>query len=224
VQSVRAWIGSIAVATAAIFAVTLPAAASSATGNVTVQWYAQAVVKMALTPNYATGCGTVKAVFGTQPAPVAPPQGCMAGGAIDFGGILAGTNYLYKFASHLNTQTNDANGVNVYGEGAADFVNTADGSSTPLYQTLYYLNSTSGGADSNTGFSASFPFNRTTASVAGNSFATAPTISYATYPAPIASTLAGGSADFYYDYQLKVPPLATNGQYYVWIVYTVVAK
>jgi hypothetical protein len=221
---VRAWIGSIAVAAAALLAAMSPAAASSATGNVTVQWYAQAVVKMGLTPNYATGCGTVKAVFGTQPAPVAPPQGCMAGGAIDFGGILAGSNYLYKFASHLNLQTNDANGVNIYGEGAADFVNQADSSSTPLNQALYYLNSTSGGADTNTGFSPALPFYRTNGSVAGNSFATAPTISYATYPAPIAGTNASGTADFYYDYQLKVPPIATTGQYYVWIVYTVVPK
>ena len=220
----RAWIGSIAIATAAILAVTLPAEASSATGNVTVQWYAQAVVKMALTPNYASGCGTVKAVFGSQPAPAAPPQGCMAGGPIDFGGILAGTNYLYKYASHLSTQTNDVNGLNIYGEGAADFLNTADGTSTPLNQALYYLTSTSGGADTNTGFSPSFPFYRTTNAVAGNSFSTTPTISYTSYPSPIASTMTGGISDLYYDYQLKVPPLATNGQYYVWIVYTVVPK
>lgn len=220
----RAWIGSLAVAAAAILAVVSPAAASSATGNVTVQWYAQAVVKMALTPNYAAGCGSVKAVFGTQPATVAPPQGCMAGGPIDFGGLLAGTNYLYKFASHLNLQTNDSNGVSVYGEGAADFVNTADGSFAALNQVLYYLPSTSGGADTNTGFSAGFPFYRTTNSVAGNSFATAPTITYASYPPPIASTSTSGSSDFYYDYQLKVPAIATGGQYYVWIVYTVVPR
>lgn len=220
----RAWIGSIALAAAAIFAATPPAAASSATGNVTVQWYAQAVVKMTLTPNYASGCGAVKAVFGTQPAATAPPQGCMAGGAIDFGGILAGTSYLYKYASHLNLQTNDSNGVNIYGEGAADFVNTADGSSTPLNQALYYLPSTSGGADSNTGFSASLPFYRTTNSVSGNSFGTAPTISYISYPSPIASTSLSGASDFYYDYQLKVPPMATGGQYYVWILYTVVPR
>jgi hypothetical protein len=221
---VRAWIGSIAVAAAAIVAGLLPATASATTGNVTVQWYAQAVVKMNLTPNYAAGCGSVKAVFGTQPAPVAPPQGCMTGGAIDFGGILAGTNYLYKYASHINTQTNDVNGVNIYGEGAADFVNMADGSSTPLNQALYYLPSTSGGTDNNTGFSASLPFYRTTNSVSGNSFSTTPTITYSSYPSPIASTATSGTSDFYYDYQLKIPPVVTGGQYYVWIVYTVVPR
>lgn len=221
----RAWIGSTAVAIAAIIAAISPAAASSATGTVKVQWYSQAVVKLALTPNYASGCGTVKAVFGTQPTPVAPPQGCMTGGAIDFGGILAGTNYLYKFASHLNLQTNDVNGVSIYGEGAADFVNTADGFTTPLNQALYYLTSSSGGADPNTGFSPSFPFYRTGGTVSGGgSFTTAPTIAYASYPPPIASTNVSGNADYYYDYQLKVPAIATNGQYYVWVVYTVVPK
>lgn len=220
----RAWIGSIAAAAAAMFAATLPAAASSATGNVTVQWYAQAVVKFALTPNYASGFGTVKAVFGTQPAPAPGPGSCLSGCAVDFGSVLAGTNYLYKYASHLNVQTNDVNGVSVYGEGAADFINTADGTSSALNQTVYYLNSTSGGSDPNTGYSPSYPFYRTSGSVSGNSFNTAPSIAYASYPPPLATTNASGASDFYYDYQLRVPSLATSGQYYVWIVYTVVPK
>lgn len=220
----RAWIGSIAVTVAAILAASLPAAASSATGSVTVQWYAQAVVKFALTPNYASGYGTVKAVFGTQPAPVPGPGACLQGCAVDFGSVLGGTNYIYKYASHLNVQTNDVNGVNVYGEGAADFVNQADGSSAPLNQAVYYVPSSSGGADTNTGFSPGLPFYRTTNAVSGNSFGSAPTISYTAYPPAIASTNVSGASDFYYDYQLHVPPLATGGQYYVWIVYTVVPK
>jgi hypothetical protein len=203
-----------------LFAAVAPASAA----NVTVKWYAQAAVKFTLTPNYASGCGTVKASFGTQPTPAAPPQGCMNGGAVDFGGVLSGTDYLYKYASHLNVVCNDANGVNVYGEGAADFYNTTDGSSTPLNQTLYYLNSTSGGTDTNTGFSSSLPFFRTTSSVSGNTFSTTPSIAYTAYPAPIASTMTNATSDFYYDYQLKVPPVATSGSYYVWIVYTVVPK
>lgn len=220
----RAWIGSIAVTAAAIFAAVLPAAASSATGNVTVQWYAQAVVKFALTPNYAAGYGTVKAVFGTQPAPAPGPAACLQGCAVDFGPVLAGTNYLYKYASHLNVQTNDVNGVSIYGEGAADFFNTGDSSSTPINQSVYYVASSSGGTDANTGFTPGFPFYRSSGSVSGNSFATAPSISYASYPPPLASTNAGGASDFYYDYQLRVPALATSGQYFVWIVYTVVPR
>jgi hypothetical protein len=190
---------------------------------VTVKWYAQAVVKFALTPNYATGYGTVKAVFGAQPTPAPGPGACLNGCAIDFGNVLAGTDYLYKYAAHLNIQTNDVNGVNIYGEGAADFFNQNDGTSTPLNQSVYYLTSTSG-SDTNTGFSPSLPFYRTTGSVSGNSFGTAPTITYTTYPAPIAQTLSSNTSDLYYDYQLKVPGGATTGAYYVWIVYTVVPK
>lgn len=220
----RAWIGSLAIAILIALAVWSPATASSATSSVTVKWYAQAVVKFALTPNYSSGYGTVKAVFGTQPTPSPGSAACLLGCAIDFGSVLAGTDYLYRYAAHLNVQTNDVNGVNVYGEGAADFYNQNDASSVNLNQSVYYLTSTSGGTDTNTGFSASYPFYRTTGAVSGNSFGTAPTIAYSTYPAPIASTMSAVTSDFYYDYQLKVPGAATNGAYYVWIVYTVVPK
>lgn len=220
----RAWIGSLTIAILIALVPWSPATASSATSSLTVQWYAQAVVKFALTPNYSSGYGTVKAVFGTQPAPSPGTGACLQGCAIDFGNVLAGTDYLYKYAAHLNIQTNDTNGVNIYGEGAADFYNQNDATSVPLNQAVYYLTSTSGGTDSNTGFSAAFPFYRTSGAVSGNSFGTAPSITYATYPAPITATTSAVTSDFYYDYQLKVPPTATNGAYYVWIVYTVVPK
>ena len=219
----RAWIGSLAIAILIAAAAWCPATASSATSSVTLKWYGQAVVKFSLTPNYASGYGTVKAVFGTQPTPAPGPDACLAGCAVDFGGVMGGIDYLYKYAAHLNIQTNDVSGVNVYGEGAADFTNTGDGSTQVLNQTLYYLPSVASG-DTNTGFSPSLPFYQTAGSVSGNSFGTAPTITYATYPSPMAQTSSAATADLYYDYQLKVPGAATGGQYYVWIVYTVVAK
>ncbi|MHB8147646.1 MAG: hypothetical protein ACYDGM_10365, partial [Vulcanimicrobiaceae bacterium] len=96
-------------------------------------------------------------------------------------------------------------------------------STQALNQTLYYLNSTSGSpADSNTGFSPGLPFYKTAGTVTGNGQFTTPSIAYTTYPAPIAAD-AAAIGDFYYDYQMKVPSTATNGLYYVWIVYTVVA-
>lgn len=202
------------------------AARTSAQSNPTVDvnWHTTPAVKFALTPNYASGYGTVKAVFGTQPAASPGSGACLNGCAVDFGNVISGTDYLYKYAAHLNIQSNDLNGVYVYGEGAADFYNQTDATSVSLNQALYYLTSTSGGTDSNTGFSASLPFNRTSGTVSGNSFATTPTISYATYPSPLASTQSSGTADLYYDYQLKIPASATAGSYYVWVVYTVVAK
>ena len=218
----RAWIGSLAIAMLIALAVPAPANAGTANGSFEAKWYASAIVKFALTPNYSSGYGTVKAVFGTQPTPAPGPGACLSGCAIDFGSVMGGTNYLYKYAAHLNVVTNDPAGFNVYGEGAADFVNQADNSTQTLNQSVYYLPSVASG-DTNTGFSSSLPFYRTAGTVAGNSFATAPTITYATYPAPIAS-VSTSTSDLYYDYQLKVPGMATGGQYYVWIVYTVVAK
>lgn len=217
----RTWFG-IAILVALLVGV---AARTSAQSNpaVDVNWATAPVVNFVLTPNYSVGYGTVKAVFGTQPTPAPGTASCLDGCAVDFGNVLSATDYLYKYAAHLNIKTNDLNGVNVYGEGAADFYNQNDATSQAVNTTVYYLSSTASG-DTNTGFSPSLPFYKTSGTVSGNSFATAPTIAYSTYPSPIAGTQSSGIADLYYDYQLKVPAAATAGQYYVWIVYTVVAK
>ncbi|HEY8313048.1 MAG TPA: hypothetical protein VIG51_02640 [Candidatus Baltobacteraceae bacterium] len=211
---------------AAIVSTIVPVRA--ATGGVTVKWYAQALVKIALTPNYSSPFGAVKAAFGgNQNTPTHGPDASPNSGAVDFGAVLAGSAYLYKYAAHLNVYTNDNSGFNVYAEGAADFYNATDGSSQSLNQTLYYLPSANGvtQSDPNTGFSPSFPFYRTAASVSGGgSFNSAPTINYGgSYP-PAISTSMNPVGDFYYDYELRVPPMATVGAYYVWIVYTVVPR
>lgn len=195
-------------------------AQAAPTGNVQAKWYAQAVINMSLTPNYASGFGSVKAAFGAQPAPAPGPNATLNGGSVDFGNIISGNSYLYKYAAHLHVTSNDANGVAVYGEGAADFFNTTDSTTQTLNQTLYYLPSTASG-DTNTGFSASLPFYRTSGTVSGGTYGTPASISYATFPAPITNT-ATANSDLYYDYQLKVPVSATAGLYYVWVVYTVV--
>lgn len=198
--------------------------AAQTTASVNTNWNATPVVKFALTPNYTSGYGPVKAVFGTQPTPSPGAGACLQGCALDFGTVISGFDYLYKYAAHLNIITNDGNGVNVYGEGAADFYNQTDATSQSLSTTLYYLPSVVSG-DTNTGFSASQPFYKTSAVVSGGgSFATAPSITYATYPSPMAATSSAATSDLYYDYQLKVPGAATTGAYYVWIVYTVVPK
>jgi hypothetical protein len=218
---------------AALFAVALSFAAPRAfaagtlsnTVNVDVKWAAVPHVAIALTPNYNAGFGQIVATIGVQPAPTHGPTASLGAGSVDFGNIEAGKNYIYKYATHLNVVTNDPAGVNVYGEGAADFTNNTDSSTIPISQAVYYLVSTSGSpADSNTGFSPGTPFMRTGGLVTGGGFAgPPPTIAYTVYPNPIASSTTA-NADFYWDYQLKTPPTATAGQYYVWIVYTVVAK
>ncbi len=198
----------------------------AATGTTIVRWNTQALVKITLTPNYATGFGAVPAVFGTQPSPVHGPDASFGGGAVDFGSVLTAKNYLYKYAAHINVFSTDPNGVNLFGEGAADFYNSTDTTSQPIQQDVFYVKSTSGSpADSNTGFSPGLPFYKTSNAVspAQPNFAIPATITYTTYPSPIATSTTALS-DFYYDYELHVPALASTGAYYVWVVYTVVAK
>ena len=208
----------------------VPAAASGPSVPVTMKWNTQALVSMSLTPNYFTGFGQVKGVFGAQPAPTHGPNAGpgIGQGDIDFGNVLSGTNYLYKYAAHVNVQTNDPGGFKLYGEGAANFYNTTDGTSMPISSSLFYVTSTSGSpADANNGFTPGLPFQNTNGIVTPaqpNPVAT-PAINYGgTYPSSPVATSLNSIGDFYYDYLLKVPPTATQGQYFVWIVYTVVAQ
>lgn len=217
----RAWIGSwLFVLAAAVFG-SVPAQA--ATGTVNVNWYVTGVVKLSLTPNYNAGYGPVLATFGTQPAPSPGPGACLQGCAVDFGTVEQGSSYLYKYAAHLQIITNDGNGFNVYGEGAADFTDGA-GNTLPLSESLYYLSS-GAATDSNTGFSPGVPFTVTggTVNPAVPDFTTAPTITYTAYPAPM-FTSTSATNNYYQDYELKVPYAAAAVSYYAWIVYTVVAQ
>ncbi len=199
----------------------LPVAVLASTASTVVTWRTNAIVKLSLTPNYNSGFGAVPAVIGTQPAPTHGPNAVLDGGSVDFGNIEAGKTYLYKYAVELNVTTNSSTGFNLYGEGSADFYNLTDGSSLPISQTVYYVPSTAS-SDSNTGYSAGAPFMKTSGTVTGGSYSTPPSIAYTTYPSPIAQSLAA-TGTYYYDYEVNVPNSATNGHYYVWIVYTVVA-
>jgi hypothetical protein len=206
--------------------ISLPAPALAVSGTATTKWFGQALVSLTVTPNYYAGFGSVLATFGTQPAPTHGPAATGVGtGAVDFGPILAGDTYLYKYAASVNVTTTSSAGFFLYGEGAANFTNNTDSSTYAINQTLFYVPSTSGTvADSNTGYSAGYPFAKTGGLVAGGGLAGPPaTITYTTYPSPIDAS-SSPSQDLYYDYLMKVPPAATSGQYYVWIVYTVVAQ
>jgi hypothetical protein len=222
VPKVRAWIGSCVAA----IAILLATAQAYAAGTVQPHWYVTGILQFTLTPNYTSGYGSVPASFGTQATPSPGAGACLQACAVDFGTVEQGTTYLYKYAAHLNVVTNDPNGFYVYGEGAADFnqySGSGSGNTMPLNGTLYYLPSTASG-DTNTGYSSSYPFAVTGGSVSSVSYATAPTITYGTFPTPIINS-GVASADLYQDYQMKVPYAATPGVgYYVWIVYTVVPK
>ena len=215
----------------AIFAATAmmlvfsPADAVTATGSARIEWHQLPVINFTLTPNYYTGYGAVIATFGTQPAPTHGPGATGVGaGTVDFGKTISGDTYLYKYAAHIHVTTNDSNGFDVYGEAAAVLTNNSDSSVYPG-QYLYYVQS-GASSDSNTGFTPGLPFAQTSGSVSGGNVdapGSPPTITYTTYPNPVAqSSLANN--DYYYDYQFKVPGTATGGNYFLWIVYTVVGQ
>lgn len=217
----RAWIGSwLFVLAAAVFG---GVPAQAATGTVNVNWYVTGVVKLSLTPNYNSGYGPVLATFGTQPTPSPGSNACLKGCVVDFGTVKQGSTYLYKYAAHLAIITNDGNGFNVYGEGAADFTD-GGGNTMSLAETLFYLPS-GAASDSNTGFSPGLAFNVTSGTVnpAVPDPSTAPTITYSTYPAPMFTSVKATN-DYYQDYELKVPYSAAAVSYYAWIVYTVVPQ
>jgi hypothetical protein len=197
------------------------AAPVTANGFATAHWKVQPTLKFTLTPNYASGFGTVKAAFGAQSAPAPGGGAAFGSGAVDFGNVQAGSNYLYKYAAHLNVVSN-ATGFNVYGEGTADFTGTGAnaGNTLPINQTIFFLKSTDGVTpDSNTGYSPAQPFSATAA--AGAQYNN-PAITYTTYPMPLFVSPAA-SGDLYYDYQLKVNSGANLGTYFVYITYTVVS-
>lgn len=219
----RAWIGSFVLAIAALLA----SAPVHAAGTVNVHWYVTGILKISLTPNYNSGYGPILATFGTPGTPAPGAGACLQGCAVDFGTVQQGSTYLYKYAAHLNVFSNDMSGFYVYAQGAADFnqyAGAGSGNTMALSGTLFYLPSSASG-DSNTGFSASYPFNVTSGAVnpSSPSYTVAPTIAYGAYPAPIINS-AAETADIYQDYQMKVPYNATNVGYYAWVVYTVVPK
>jgi len=200
----RAWIGSCVVALVAVLTLSPASASPVSSGTVKVAWYTNAIISMTLTPNYNSGYGTVKATFGSQPAPEPGPGSCSNSCAVDFGRVEAGIDYIYKYAAHVNVASNDTSGFNLYGEGAANFSDGGANSMT-LNQSLYWVPSVASG-DANTGFTSGFPFNVTggTVNPTQPEAGIPPTITYGAYPAPIVSS-SSENGDIYQDYELKVP-------------------
>ena len=208
------------VSAASALAISLVPFAAPAANNVTIKWHGQMLVSMSVTPNYSAGYGAILSKFGGgNPTPQTGPG---APAAVDFGPVLSGDSYLYKFAAHVKVTTNDPGGFNLYGEGTADFIAVSGGGNAPLGSTLFYVNSVAGGNDTNNGFNApAYPFQKTSGAVSGGP---PPTINYGgVYPSPI-STTSTPLADFYEDYLLKVPPTAVSAAYTIWVVYTVVPQ
>lgn len=196
------------------------AATPSSNDGVVVKYKTTPVLTLAVTPNYASGYGAYRAQLGTGTTSTVQ-TGSLAPGAIDFGSVYQGAVYLYKYAAHVQIKGNTA--YSLYGEGSADltgYSGAATGQTMSLAQSLFWLTSTSGGTDPNTGFSPATAFMPTT--VAGSSYDN-PTISpYTPSSSPVYTST--GSGDLYYDFQLHLPATVSTGSYSVYVVYTAVPQ
>ena len=217
-----------AAAAAALLLTAAPALAApppQSNGSAKVNYKVLPTVKMQVMPNYLSGFGP-QGGLGSGSTPAAGPSAVLQGGTVDFGNVVVGYQYLYKYAAQVSVQSNDSAGFVVYGEGATDL----NGSNPvpapanfPLAQTLFWLVSSA----SNSPFSPARTFNRTTASpIAGG----AGGIDYSGTggtPPPMAliwSSATSGNISQGYDYQLRLSGTIPASQFNVYIVYTVIGN
>jgi hypothetical protein len=195
------------------------------TGSAQLNYKILPTVKAQVIPNYATGFGPTGGLgSGSNPAP--GPGAVANGGTVDFGNVVVGYQYLYKYAAQIKVQTNDSAGFVVYGEGATDFNGSNPvpaPASYPIFNTLYWLQSNT----ANTPFSPATSFNRTGGSpIAGG----AGGIDYSPVggtPSPMSvvwTSPSAGNVTQGYDYQLRLSGTVPASQFNLYIVYTVIGN
>src|ERR1700736_3070989 len=140
--------------------VTAGNAAAASLGSAEIKYKINPTVRAQVIPNYASGFGPVGGL-GSGSTPAVGAGAVLGGGTVDFGNVVVGYQYLYKYAAQVNVQTNDAAGFIVYGEGATDLngSNPVPAPATyPIFSTLYWLQSST----NNPPFTPATLFNRTT--------------------------------------------------------------
>ncbi len=206
-------------------ATTAGIASAASLGSAQIKYKINPTVRAQVIPNYLAGFGPIGGL-GSGQTPAAGAGAVLGGGTVDFGNVVVGYQYLYKYAAQVNVQTNDAAGFIVYGEGATDLngSNPVPAPATfPLAQTLFWLVS----AGTNSPFSPAHTFNRTSgAAIAGGSGG----IDYSGVggaPPPLAmiwSNATSGNSSQGYDYQLRLSGAIPTSQFNVYIVYTVIGN
>ena len=206
-------------------AATASLASAASLGSAEIKYKINPTVRAQVIPNYASGFGPIGGL-GSGSTPAVGAGAVLGGGTVDFGNVVVGYQYLYKYAAQISVQTNDAAGFVVYGEGATDL----NGSNPvplpatfPLAQTLFWLIS----SGTNSPFSPAHTFNRTSgAAIAGG----AGGIDYSGVggqPPPLAtiwSNASSGNVSQGYDYQLRLSGVIPASQFNVYIVYTVIGN
>jgi hypothetical protein len=215
-----------ALALTLIAATAMPRLADAAAfGSAQLNYRVMPTVKAQVTPNYLSGFGPTGGL-GSGSTPAAGPGAVLNGGTVDFGNVVVGYQYLYKYAAQVSVQTNDSAGFVVYGEGATD-LNGSNPVPTPatypIFSTLYWLPSSA----SNTPFSPATSFNKTTGNpIAGGAggidysgMGGVPPAISAVWHSSTSGNLVQG-----YDYQLRLSGAVPISQFNVYIVYTVIGN
>jgi hypothetical protein len=192
-------------------------ALAATNGSARLAYKVAPILTMTVTPNYQSGFGPIGG-YGSGITPAAGSLATLGGGTVDFGSnVVAGYQYLYRYAAQVSVTTNDQNGFAVYGEGSSDWNGST---SFPLANTLYWLVSNS----TNSPYSPASAFNRTAATPTGGGTG----INYGAGNPPAAAlvwqTVSGGTQTEGFDYQLRIPGNVPLNQLNVYIVYTAVAS
>jgi hypothetical protein len=187
-------------------------------GAVAATWKVVPLITSTVTPNYQSGFGPTGG-SGSGSTPAVGPSAVLGSGFVDFGSVIAGFAYLYKFAAKVSVTTNDASGFKVYGEGSTDF-NGASTGTQPISTLLFWLQNNAG----NTPFSAATPFQATT-------FPTANAGKNITYGAGfppntslVWSSATGGTISQGYDYEIRLPSTIPTDTFSAFVVYTVIGN
>jgi hypothetical protein len=215
-----------AAAAALLLTATAPLTARAGTnGSAQLNYKVLPTVKAQVVPNYLSGFGP-QGGLGSGSTPAAGPSAVLSGGTVDFGNVVVGYQYLYKYAAQISVQTNDSAGFVVYGEGATDLngSNPVPAPATyPIFSTLYWLQSNGG----NSPFSPATSFNKTNGNpIIGGSggidytgVGGVPSPMSVVWSSPTSGNLVQG-----FDYQLRLSGAVPASQFNVYIVYTVIGN
>jgi len=210
-------------AIAAALAVGASSDASPPSGAAKATWHVTPAINASVTPNYQTGFGP-QGGTGSGASPAPGSAAVQNGGYVDFGTLVAGYQYVYKYAARVNVTTNDANGFKVFAEGTSEFVGST--ATLDMNSVLYWMLSSS----SNTQYSPATPFSTT------NNTGDTPTnpgpggdtnVTFASGPPSstlIYSSNAQGTSTQGFDYQIRVPDTVGADQFTATVVYTAVAN
>jgi hypothetical protein len=201
------------------------AQATNTNGSVRVLYKVPPSINLTIATNYQSGYGPTG---GTGSGTAVAAGSTAASGVVDFGTVVQGYNYLYKYAAQVSVTTNDSSGFSLYAEGSADF-----NASIPVANSLFWMLSGTGNTQY-TGAPTAHSFQTTASPVTIPGANNATTIAYPGGLPPASALIwhypsttigqPGNAVSQGYDYKMSVPAAASISTYSIYIVYTAVAS